>query len=52
LKANIIHRDLNPCRGGEQLSIAVMQAISDMEIDFDITIFEKPQYSKNRKFIW
>jgi glycosyltransferase involved in cell wall biosynthesis len=42
LKANIVHRNLNPCGGGERLSIAVMQAISDMDIDFDITTLEKP----------
>jgi glycosyltransferase involved in cell wall biosynthesis len=42
LKANIVHRNLNPCGGGERLSIAVMQAISDMGIDFDITTLEKP----------
>lgn len=42
LKANIVHRDLNPCGGGERLSLAVMQAISDIGIDFDITTLEKP----------
>jgi glycosyltransferase involved in cell wall biosynthesis len=42
LKANIVHRNLNPCGGGERLSIAVMQAISDMDIDFDITTLERP----------
>ena len=42
MKANIVHRNLNPCGGGERLSIAVMQAISDMGIDFDITTLEKP----------
>jgi glycosyltransferase involved in cell wall biosynthesis len=42
LKANIVHRDLNPCGGGERLSLAVMQAISDIGIDFDITTIEKP----------
>lgn len=42
LRANIVHRDLNPCGGGERLSLAVMQAISDMGIDFDITTLEKP----------
>jgi glycosyltransferase involved in cell wall biosynthesis len=33
---------LNPCGGGERLSLAVMQAISDIGIDFDITTLEKP----------
>jgi glycosyltransferase involved in cell wall biosynthesis len=42
LKANIVHRNLNPCGGGERLSLAVMQAISDIGIDFDITTLEKP----------
>jgi glycosyltransferase involved in cell wall biosynthesis len=42
LKANIVHRNLNPCGGGERLSLAVMQAISDIGIDFDITTLVKP----------
>ena len=42
LKANIVHRNLNPCGGGERLSLVVMQAISDIGIDFDITTLEKP----------
>jgi glycosyltransferase involved in cell wall biosynthesis len=46
LRANIVHRDLNPCGGGERLSLAVMQAISAMGIDFDITTLEKPNFHR------
>jgi glycosyltransferase involved in cell wall biosynthesis len=42
LKANIVHRDLNICGGGEGLSLTVMQAIYEMGIEFEITTFEKP----------
>jgi glycosyltransferase involved in cell wall biosynthesis len=49
LKANIIHRDLNPCGGGERLSIAVMMAISEIGIDFDFTSLEVPKVERIKR---
>ena len=37
MKANIIVSDLNPCGGGERLSLVTMKALSEMGIDFDLT---------------
>jgi glycosyltransferase involved in cell wall biosynthesis len=47
VKSNIIHHDFNPCGGGERVSFATMQAISDMGIDFDITTYSEPNLSKS-----
>jgi glycosyltransferase involved in cell wall biosynthesis len=46
-KSNIIHHDFNPCGGGERVSFATMQAISDMNIDFDITTYSEPNLSRS-----
>jgi glycosyltransferase involved in cell wall biosynthesis len=46
VKANILHHDFNPCGGGERVSFATMQAISEMGIDFDITTYSEPNLSR------
>jgi hypothetical protein len=46
LEANILYPDFNPCGGGERLSLATMQAISEMGIDFDITTYTELDLSK------
>ena len=46
VKSNIIHHDFNSCGGGERVSFATMQAISDMDIDFDITTYAEPNLSR------
>jgi glycosyltransferase involved in cell wall biosynthesis len=46
VKANILHHDFNPCGGGERVSFATMQAISEMGIDFDITTYSEPDLSR------
>jgi glycosyltransferase involved in cell wall biosynthesis len=46
LKANIIYSDLNPCGGGERLTLVTMQAILEMGIDIELTTLEKPNITK------
>lgn len=44
--ANIVHISLNTCGGSERLAITVMQALSKIGIDFDLTTFERPDMFK------
>jgi glycosyltransferase involved in cell wall biosynthesis len=44
--ANIVHISLNACGGSERLAITVMQALSEIGIDFDLTTFERPNMFK------
>jgi glycosyltransferase involved in cell wall biosynthesis len=46
MKANIVFGDLNPCGGGERLSLVTMQALLEMGVDFDLTTFRSPELSK------
>jgi glycosyltransferase involved in cell wall biosynthesis len=46
LYANVIVPDLNPCGGGERLSLVTMQALSEMGIDFDLTTLKSPDISR------
>src|SRR5215208_8087985 len=46
MKANIIHGDFNPCGGAERLSLITMQALLEMEIDFDLTTLKSPNIPK------
>jgi glycosyltransferase involved in cell wall biosynthesis len=46
LKANFIFSDLNPCGGGERLTLVTMQAILEMGIDIELTTLEKPNITK------
>jgi glycosyltransferase involved in cell wall biosynthesis len=47
MKVNFVFGDLNPCGGGERLTLVTMQAIMKMGIDFfDLTTFERPDISK------
>ena len=48
MRANIVHRNLNPCGGGERLSLAVMRAICEIGFDFDITTLEIPNIHRLR----
>jgi hypothetical protein len=36
MRAIIIVADLNPCGGGERLSLVTMQALSEIGIDFTL----------------
>ena len=44
--ANIVHISLNPRGGSERLAVAVIQALSEIGIDIDLTTFEEPDVSK------
>jgi alpha-1,2-mannosyltransferase len=46
MKANIVFGDLNPCGGGERLSLVTMQALLEIGIDFDLTTFRSPELPK------
>jgi glycosyltransferase involved in cell wall biosynthesis len=46
LIANIVHISLNPRGGSERLAVAVIQALSKIGIDIDLTTFEEPNVSK------
>src|SRR5215204_5447111 len=46
LKANFIFSDLNPCGGGERLTLTTMQAILEMGMDIEFTTLEKPNITK------
>ena len=42
LIANVFHISLNPRGGSERLAIATIQALSEMDIDIELTTLEKP----------
>jgi alpha-1,2-mannosyltransferase len=46
MKANVVFGDLNPCGGGERVSLVTMQALLKMGINFDLTTFRNPDLSK------
>jgi glycosyltransferase involved in cell wall biosynthesis len=46
LKANFIYSDLNPCGGGERLTLVTMQAILEIGIDIELTTLEMPDITK------
>ena len=46
MKANVVFGDLNPCGGGERLSLVTMQALLEMGVDFDLTTFRSPELPK------
>jgi glycosyltransferase involved in cell wall biosynthesis len=46
LKVNFIYSDLNPCGGGERLTIVTMQAILEMGFDIEFTTLKEPNTSK------
>jgi hypothetical protein len=52
MKANVIVADLNPCGGGELLSLVTMQALLEMGIDFDITTLKRPDVSSLENCLW
>ena len=46
VRANVIVPDLNPCGGGERLTLVTMQALSQMRIDLDLTPLRSPDISR------
>lgn len=49
MKVNVIHTDLNPCGGAEQLSLATLRALLEMGMDVDLTVAREPDVSRIRK---
>lgn len=48
-KVNVIHADLNPCGGAEQLAIATLQSLLEMEMQVDLTVAKAPDYKRIEK---
>lgn len=46
MKANFIYSDLNPCGGGERLTLVTMQSVLEMGIDIELTTLVKPNIKK------
>jgi hypothetical protein len=46
LKANFVYSDLNPCGGGERLTLLTMQAVLDLGFDIDLTTLDRPDITK------
>ncbi|MEO9362763.1 MAG: hypothetical protein ABI348_02570, partial [Nitrososphaera sp.] len=49
MKVNVIHADLNPCGGAEQLAVATLQAFLDMEMQVDLTVAKEPDFERIEK---
>jgi glycosyltransferase involved in cell wall biosynthesis len=49
MKVNVVHTDLNPCGGAEQLSVATLQALVEIGMDVDLTVAREPDVSRIRK---
>ena len=46
MRANFIYSDLNPCGGGERLTLVTMKSILEMGINIDLTTLEMPNVQK------
>ena len=46
MKSCVIHTDLNPCGGAEQLSISTVQALLGMGIEVDLHVARKPDVQR------
>lgn len=46
MKANFVYSDLNPCGGGERLTLLTMQAVLDLGFDIDLTTLDRPDITK------
>jgi hypothetical protein len=49
LRANVIHADLNPCGGAEQLALATLQALSGTGMQVDLTVARPPDTARLEK---
>lgn len=45
-RANVVHTDLNPCGGAEQLAVATLQALVEMGLKVDLTVAKKPDLQR------
>lgn len=48
-KVNVIHADLNSCGGAEQLAIATLQSLLEMDMQVDLTVAKQPDYARIEK---
>ena len=46
MKVNVVHADLNPCGGAEQLAIATIQSLLEMEMEVDLTVAKAPNVKR------
>ncbi|MGI0019209.1 MAG: glycosyltransferase family 4 protein [Nitrososphaera sp.] len=45
-RANVVHTDLDPCGGAEQLAVATLQALVEMGIQVDLTVAKAPDLKR------
>lgn len=46
MRANVVHTDLNPCGGAEQLAVATLQALVEMGFRVDLTTAKEPDVGR------
>jgi glycosyltransferase involved in cell wall biosynthesis len=46
MKVNVVHADLNPCGGAEQVAVSTIQALLEMGFDVDLTTARKPDIGR------
>lgn len=46
MKVNVVHADLNPCGGAEQVAIATLQALIEMDLDIELTTARRPNIQR------
>jgi glycosyltransferase involved in cell wall biosynthesis len=49
MKVNVVHTDLNPCGGAEQVALVTIQALLEMDIDVELTTARIPDISRLKK---
>lgn len=49
MKVNVIHADLNPCGGAEQLSLATLHTLLEMDMHVDLTVAKEPNIKRIEK---
>jgi glycosyltransferase involved in cell wall biosynthesis len=45
-RANVVHTDLDPCGGAEQLTVATLQALLQMGVKVDLTVAKAPDLKR------
>ena len=45
-RANVVHTDLDPCGGAEQLAVATLQALLEMGMQVDLTVAKAPDLKR------
>jgi glycosyltransferase involved in cell wall biosynthesis len=49
MKVNVIHADLNPCGGAEQLALATLQSLLEMGMQVDLAVAKAPDIGRMEK---